>query len=460
MHSEPADRPAAGTAGPELKHSGRMIFLLGPRAETSVVAKVLRKEGYGSRAFAARDTFLDATFSDPPWAVILWAGAPGLATLDVREILRHHLDPHDCTVILACLEDEACGGQEPPFSLPTIALPVQNAELLEKLKEAWRTEGEGSGGIPRILVVDDDQNIVLLGSHIVSGLGMIPLVAFDGAQAIEKVRQFKPDLVLLDINMPGIDGFDVIRFLKSDPGANLIPIIVFSARRSDEDKVRALRLGADDYVTKPFSITELSARIDRLLKRTRTGVSASSTTGLPGTVTIEQVLAERIRSGAELAVLYLDIDHFKAFNDCYGFTRGDSVIRQTGDLILETVRALGNPDDFVGHVGGDDFVAITTPARYAAVADEIIQRFDRIIPLYYDAKDRRKGGIEMADRRGHKARFPIMSLSVAVVTNEGRDFHHPAQIADVAAQLKKFAKTRPGSLWVKDQRGNGAPSKA
>jgi diguanylate cyclase (GGDEF)-like protein len=283
---------------------------------------------------------------------------------------------------------------------------------------------------------------------------MIPLVAFDGRQALEKVRKLQPDLILLDINMPAMDGFEVIEALKADASTNLTPIIVFSARKREEDKVKALKLGADDYVTKPFSITELSARIERLLKRTRTGVSASSTTGLPGSVSVEQVLGDRVRGRTPLGVLYLDLDHFKAFNDHYGFARGDGVIRQTADIILEAVRELGNPDDFVGHIGGDDFIVISTPEVAVPIAETAIERFDRIVPYYYDRCDRDRGGIDIEDRKGVRSRFPFMSLSVAIVTNEGREFHHAAQVADVAAQLKKYAKSRPGSLWVKDQRGD------
>jgi diguanylate cyclase (GGDEF)-like protein len=283
---------------------------------------------------------------------------------------------------------------------------------------------------------------------------MIPLVAFDGVQAIEKARKSKPDLILLDINMPVMDGFEVIQGLKADASTNLTPIIVFSARKREEDKVRALKLGADDYVTKPFSITELSARIERLLKRTRTGVSASSTTGLPGSVSVEQVLGDRVRSRVPLGVLYLDLDHFKAFNDFYGFTRGDSVIRQTADIILDVVRGQGNADDFVGHIGGDDFIVISSPDATVPIAEAVIEQFDRLVPLYYDRADRARGAIEIEDRRGRLTRFPFMSVSIAIVTNEGREFHHAAQVADVAAQLKKYAKTRSGSLWVKDQRGD------
>jgi len=122
--------------------------------------------------------------------------------------------------------------------------------------------------------------------------------------------------------------------------------------------------------------------------------------------------------------------------------------------VLNAVRELGNPADFVGHVGGDDFVVATSPDRATAIADATIGAFDRVTPLYYDAVDREKRYLEVEDRRGNRTQAPLVSLSIAIVTNEGREFHHAAQVSDVAAQLKRFAKAKPGSLWVKDQRAN------
>lgn len=434
-----------------MSQSSRPVYLLGPRDEVGEAALALNEGGLEARGFTARDEFLDAVFREPPWATILWWKFGGPDARELCQVLHHFLDTQDSLLFLVGSPGE---GELDCAPHTVVAQPAPPDRLLALLREYAGGRTEAGGHIPRILVVDDDQNIVLLGTHIVSGMGMIPLVAFDGAEAVEKTHSLKPDLLLLDINMPLMDGFDVIRAVKADPTTTLTPIIVFSARRNEDDKVRALKLGADDYVTKPFSLSELSARIDRLLKRTRTGMSASSTTGLPGSVSIEQILVDRVRQRAPLAVLYLDVDHFKAFNDRYGFARGDGLIRQVADIVLSTVSEVGNPDDFVGHVGGDDFVVVTTPERATLVADAVIERFDRATPLFYDAIDRARGGIVTEDRRGKISTFPVVTLSIAIVTNESREFHHAAQIADVAAQLKKLAKSRPGSLWVKDQRGS------
>ena len=454
MHSEPPDRQEAGGTDFVLSSLPGAVFLLGPPAETEGIVQRLEGEGCRCRSFDEPEAFLDATFNEPPWAVVCWESRFSLPAAELHQILRHHLDWRACAMIVV-RGAEGPGGELASSARAVIDGPVDPGMISQLLADLSRDRASFGGEIPRILVVDDDQNIVLLGSHIVSALGMIPLVAFDGVQALDKARKLRPDLILLDINMPVMDGFEVIEALKADASTNLIPIIVFSARKREEDKVRALQLGADDYVTKPFSITELSARIERLLKRTRTGVSASSTTGLPGSVSIEQVLGDRVLSRVPLGVLYMDLDDFKAFNDHYGFSRGDSLIRQTADIILEAVRELGNADDFVGHIGGDDFIVVTTPEAAVPIAETVIERFDRIIPYYYDRADRCRRGIEVEDRKGVRTRFPFMSLSIAIVTNEGKEFHHAAQIADVAAQLKKYAKRRAGSLWVKDQRGDG-----
>ncbi len=427
------------------------VALLGRPEATGPARAALEAAGFEPVAFEDVGAFTQAVLAGAPRAVVVWDDLPSGA-LDVAvDVVRHHFTASGCGIVRV-----RRGGGSPETDSRVHAELDAPPDLDRLVAAVVESTGGGrgeQGRIPQILVVDDDPNIVLLGSHIVTGMGMIPMAAFDGPEAVEKARRFLPDLILLDINMPGMDGFQVIETLKAEVQTHLTPIIVFSARRDDLDKVRALELGADDYVTKPFSLTELSARIDRLLKRTRADMSASSTTGLPGSVTVEQVLSERLRAGGPLAVLYADVDHFKAFNDRYGFGRGDSVLRQVADLMVEAVQAHGNGEDLVGHIGGDDFVVVTTPDRAEAVAQGMIDRFDRVMPYYYDAADREAGQIRTMDRRGRPVTYPLMTLSVAIVTNENRPLEHPAQVSDVAAQLKKYAKARPVSLWVKDKRG-------
>jgi CheY-like chemotaxis protein len=429
------------------------ILLLGPAGEVAGVAAALAGDGYPVLGCSEFEEFMAVLLQATPRAVVVWDSRRPEELEAAFGVLRHHVGSRRSPLILAR------GAGEPDSRLTRAAnaqlsAPVDPIELCGLLDQCLEAEAE-SQDLARVLVVDDDENIVLLGSHVVSALGMIPLVAFDGTEAVTKAKQLRPDLILLDINMPQMDGFQVIERLKADTTTSMVPIIVFSARKSEQDKVRALKLGADDYVTKPFDILELGARIDRLLDRTRSGVSASSTTGLPGGVSVEQVVVKRIRDGEPFAVLYVDADRFKAFNDCYGFSRGDSVIRQIADLLVDACQGEAGEEGFVGHIGGDDFVVVTDPAHAEAVARGIIERFDRIIPYYYDPADRAQGAIVTTDRRGQRAEYPLMTLSIAVVSTAVRSFHHAGEVADVAAQLKKVAKSRPGSVWVMDQRSDG-----
>ena len=434
-----------------MSDSERSVLLLGPAGEVGQVEAALSSAGYQVLGCSAFEEFMALLLKTTPRAVVVWSDRRREELEAAFGVLRHHVCSRRSPLILVQ------GAGEPENRLAraanaVVSAPADPAALRNLLDQCLDADGED---LPRVLVVDDDESIVLLGSHVVSGLGMIPLVAFDGPEAVAKARQLRPDLILLDINMPRMDGFRVIELLKADATTCMVPIIVFSARKSDDDKVRALKLGADDYVIKPFNILELGARIERLLNRTRSGVSASSTTGLPGSVSVEQVLVERIRAAQPFAVLYVDVDHFKSFNDCDGFSRGDSVIRQIADLLLDVCQHDGGEGGFVGHIGGDDFVVVTEPDRAEPVARGIIERFERIIPYYYDPADRVRGAIVTTDRRGQRAEFPLMTVSIAVVTTAVRPFHHAGEVADVAAQLKKVAKSRPGSVWVMDQRADG-----
>ena len=185
-------------------------------------------------------------------------------------------------------------------------------------------------------------------------------------------------------------------------------------------------------------------------------LDASPLTRLPGGIAIENVLKKRLESRKLLAFCVLDIDNFKAFNDRYGYAHGSEVIKETARIIEGGVKLKGTPEDFIGHVGGDDFVVITTPARMRAVSTEIIEQFDRRIPEFYAPEDRARGYILGKTRQGVEMEFPIMSISIAIVTNEGRTLTNPLEASEIAAELKDYAKTIPKSVFVVDKRRKGA----
>ncbi|HLU68422.1 MAG TPA: response regulator, partial [Kofleriaceae bacterium] len=274
--------------------------------------------------------------------------------------------------------------------------------------------------------------------------------ASSGAEARSEAHRFKPDLVLLDVMMPGQDGFETAELLRAEASTSMIPIIFLSAKGETADKVRAFRLGAEDYVVKPFVAAELVARVRKALERRERELGASPTTQLPGAGAIEAEIERRLAGGERAAFCYLDLDNLKAFNDYYGYAKADAVIRQTADLLRDVLARAGTPGDFIGHIAGDDFVFITAEEAVDEVCSTLCRAFDRLVPLYYNRADRERGYIEARDRFGVERRFPIMSISLAAVTASGGAVRGYSDLAAAAAAGKKLAKELDGSSYVRD----------
>lgn len=303
----------------------------------------------------------------------------------------------------------------------------------------------------KILVVDDDPNIREL---IVETLSeeFKPIEARDGNEALRLCQEERPDLVILDVMMPDLDGLQVCTRLRNETLTSHIPIILLTAKGMLDDKIKGMETGADDYLTKPFDPLELEARINMHLRRSIRDGEASPLTGLPGNRAIEETIEMRIRAALKFAVCYADLDDFKAYNDRYGFMAGSEVIKLTTQVILESVDKYGDEEDFVGHIGGDDFIVVTEMGRAALITQEIIRLFDARIPDHYEPEDRKKGYIISTDRMGNINKFPIMTISVAIVHNTYRLIDHPGKVAQIAAELKKYAKEMEGSNYVFDRR--------
>ncbi|MGE5330042.1 MAG: response regulator [Deltaproteobacteria bacterium] len=304
----------------------------------------------------------------------------------------------------------------------------------------------------KILVIDDTELTVNLIKEILTDAGYEVIVANDGRTGLQMVRQEKPDLVILDVVMPGLDGFEVCKILREDESNNLMPILMLTAQDNEDDKLMGLELGVDDYIIKPFNHRELTSRVRNTLKRIDRNRWANPLTGLQGNIEIHAEINKRIAKNEHFAVLYLDLDNFKAYNDVYGFASGDRAIKLTADIITSNVHMVGNPGDFIGHIGGDDYVVITIPDKVDELCTGIIQDFDEKIVDMYLQEDREKGHITTVNRLGQIMEFPIMTISIAVVTNEGRTLYSPVQIAEIAAQVKKKAKMITGSSFVRDKR--------
>ncbi len=306
----------------------------------------------------------------------------------------------------------------------------------------------------RILVADDDPDILQVVRVNLELEGYDVETALDGQEALDKAVTSPVDLILLDIMMPRMDGLTALHRIRAHASTGNASIILLTARGLPEDRVRGLELGADDYITKPFDVSELVARVKAVLRRTQAARDLSPLTGLPGNFRISQEIEERIAAGRIFALIHGDIDNFKAFNDHYGFMRGDEVIRFSGRCLQVSAAAIGQPDAFVGHIGGDDFVAIISGDSAEAYCKEVIERFDDGILDYYDTADALRGYIEVVDRRGERYAVPVASISLGVATNANREITTQWEASALAVEMKEFAKKHSGSSYEIDRRTN------
>lgn len=275
-----------------------------------------------------------------------------------------------------------------------------------------------------------------------------------GAEGLDLVKIEKPDLVLLDVVMPDYSGFEICRILRESESNNLMPIIMITSQDAQEDILVGLELGADDYVKKPFNERELVSRIKNIFRRIDRNRNANPLTGLNGNLEIERDVTSRITRGLSFAVIYVDLDNFKAYNDVYGFSNGDRIIVLTADILKDQVGLWGNSDDFVGHIGGDDYIMVSTPDKAEKICQEVIAEFDEKVLNFYNEEDRERGVITTKNRKGEVDTFPLMSISLAIVTNERREINNYVEVGDIASDVKKKLKTMPGSNCFVDRRAD------
>ena len=313
----------------------------------------------------------------------------------------------------------------------------------------------------KILIIDDSIEHIKILIALLEDLYDV-YFAKSGKEGLEILPSICPDIILLDIMMPEMDGFAVCAQIKNQPKWQTTPIIFISAQGADEDETKGLELGAIDYITKPFSPAIVRARIKNHLQlRTAMqelkhlyslALDANPITGLPGNNSITQYIESKVISGENACVIYTDIDNFKAYNDKYGFTRGDEVIAFTSNIIQATVQSSPCPEAFVGHVGGDDFILVI-PSEYGAeIPKEIIRRFDQGIIQFYNRQDTVHRYIESRNRQGKTEIYPIMSISIAGVDLRNKNYSTCLEVNDACAEMKKRAKDSPGSTICFDRR--------
>ncbi len=304
----------------------------------------------------------------------------------------------------------------------------------------------------RILIVDDDPDIRDVLKLTLSEENYEVIEAKDGEEALKLINSKPPNLVLLDYKMPKLDGREVCRRVKKDLLLSHLPIIMVTGKGDISDKVNGIDAGADDYIVKPFEPKELLARIRMILRRTERDLEANPLTRLPGNVSILNELSQRLESKSIFSVCYIDLDKFKSYNDKYGFEHGDEVIKETARILIRSVQEQGNTNDFIGHIGGDDYVVVTTPDKAENISNQIISDFDKTAPSFYSEADRKKGFIFAKDRKGKEQKIPLLTVSIGIVSNEERKINHVAEVGEIGAELKTLAKAMEKSVYVKDRR--------
>ncbi len=296
----------------------------------------------------------------------------------------------------------------------------------------------------KILIVEDAPDIAGLLQVFFTSQGYEALVASRGGQAVEMSRREMPDIVLLDIMLPDMNGYTVCQELRSNRRTREIPIIFLTARGEKEDIIHGLQLGADDYIVKPFDLQVLQARVNNRLQHAALLSSKDPTTGLPGSQAIEEEL-RRVLNRHDWALAYIGLEHFEPFSQAYGFVAGDNALRFVARLLVEAVDDLGGPDDFVGHGIGSDFVLTTSPDRVRPVCERLMHDFDERIGTLYDYRDRKQGFLLLQDSAGNEVRVPLMYLVIGVIDGSRRRFSDIRELSEAAARVRQQARSEKGT---------------
>jgi PleD family two-component response regulator len=291
-------------------------------------------------------------------------------------------------------------------------------------------------GKARLLVVEDDIDIGNMLRIYFSGMDFDVDVAMRGKDALEKTKQVLPHLIVLDIMLPDIDGYEVCRNLRTNMRTSHIPVIFLTQKDERSDKLQGLELGADDYITKPFDIEELKLRVQGAIRRSERESLTDPRSGLPAGRLIEDQLRRIIRERG-WALLDARLNNFEPFKDVYGFVAGDDVLRFTSMLIGEVVDELGATSDFIGHAGGDNFIIITKEEKAEAIKARLKERFDNEVQTHYNFMDRQQGFVQAPAPDGTTVKVPFMTISVGIVSPSAHSFADIREITELAAEARR-----------------------
>ena len=307
----------------------------------------------------------------------------------------------------------------------------------------------------KVLIVTNDKSLRDVLQFCLEGWNYHAIFIDTVDNSIAPIKKVFPDVVVIDLHTARAGHLDICRLLKDDFGTSAIPVITLINKRQLRSQLLNIKQGIDDYLIKPPDPLDLRIRIEMAMRRSQYTFYATPLTGLPGGRIIEEALTERLRTVRPFSFGYLDIDNFKYFNDTYGYLKGDRAIMQTAYLLYATIRRVGHPEDFIGHIGGDDFVFITSPELYEKICTEFIQAFNKIMPFQYTEEDRINGYIVAKDRTHRIKRIPLMSVSIAIVNRSAStDFSNTIEINEKVAEIKGYLKTLSGSTFMSERRNN------
>lgn len=261
-----------------------------------------------------------------------------------------------------------------------------------------------------------------------------------------------PAMIIIDEDNIEMDIRDLCNTIRQDENNSITPIAVISSNTNKEHRIQVLETAIQYFIKKPIDDKYLYYTIRNITSLMYINRRVSPLTGLPGNVQIQAEMKKRLMNKEEFAIMYFDLDNFKAYNDVYGFANGDEIIKFTSKVILENVHKMENMDSFIGHIGGDDFIAIVGKSDFEIICQNIIKQFDSEVEKYYVKEDVERGYVEVANRRGIIEQFPLVSISIAVVEVDSNTFKTTLEIGEVGAQVKHRAKTILGSTYVINRR--------
>jgi diguanylate cyclase (GGDEF)-like protein len=321
---------------------------------------------------------------------------------------------------------------------------------------------------PKILIVDESLQDLRIHAATLRNQGYEVFCARGGEDSLMILESMIPDLFLIATNMPAMDGYALCRRLKQNSAWRNIPVIFITDSRSPENIDKGYLAGGIDYIVKPCHLSEFLSRVRtqiRLYQLVRqneemqaTAIDANPLTRLPGNNSIQKAIQEAIDEYRDVGVIYTDLDHFKAFNDAYGFITGDDLLIFNAEILHTALRKICDGEGFLGHIGGDDFVVVLPADKMREFGAEVVRSFDEGAPAFYSEEDRQQGYIAAYDRQGNLCRFPIVSISLGGMKLRSYYFTRYVEVAEVCAEVKHKAKEMRGSNLFVDRREAGSRS--